>query len=124
MKNVVVRNGASRFPLNAVPDSGIQLLNGSPSGDTSGNQIHSNAVNDNCGDGIAAVLGANNNTIIKNTARFNGDSTLSGQCLSVAAGTFFDLAERSAGAGNAWNPNNLCRTQNGTIPAGVCNPGE
>jgi hypothetical protein len=37
-------------------------------------------------------------------------------------GTFFDLAERAAGAGNVWNPNNQCRTNSATIPGGVCGP--
>jgi len=124
MKNLIERNGANRIVMADISDSGIQLVNGVPGGDTSGNLIHGNSVGNNCGDGIAAVVGANNNTVIKNEARFNGDSTLGGQCLAVAPGTFFDLAERSAGPGNAWNPNNQCRTQSATIPAGVCGPGE
>jgi len=123
MKNIIERNGANRI-IGDVSDSGIQLVNGSPSGDTSGNQIHGNSVSDNCGDGIAAVVGANNNSVIKNVARFNSDSTLGGQCLPASPGQFFDLAERGAGAGNVWNPNNQCRTSSATIPVGVCGPAE
>lgn len=120
-KNIIERNGANR--LGGVSDSGIQLLNGA-TGDTFGNEIVDNFVSDNCGDGIAAVVGAHDNTVKKNSARFNSTSTAGGQCLLVPVGVFFDLAERSAGPGNVWHPNNQCRTNSATIPPGVCNPSE
>ena len=120
-KNIIERNGANR--LGGVSDSGIQLLNGS-SGDTSGNHVQNNFVSDNCGDGIAAVFGAHDNEVLKNSARFNGENTVGGQCLAVGTGTFFDLAERNAGSGNVWNKNNQCRTSSATIPQNVCSPVE
>jgi parallel beta-helix repeat protein len=124
MKNIIESNGANRLQVAGVSDSGIQLVNGVPSGDTSGNHIQNNFVSNNCGDGIAAMIGAHDNTVLKNSARFNGDSTFGGQCLGPPLGTFFDLAERNAGPGNVWNPNNQCRTSSATIPAGVCSPVE
>ena len=121
MKNIIERNGANR--LSGVSDSGIQLLNGA-TGDTFNNQIHNNFVSDNCGDGIAVEIDAHDNTISKNAARFNSTSTYGGQCLAVADGTFFDLAERTPGSGNVWHPNNQCRTNSASIPPGVCGPME
>lgn len=119
VRNTIERNGTNRS--GATGDAGIQLYNG-VNGDTSNNSIVANIVNNNCGDGIVAATGANNNTIERNSVRFNGTSALNGQCLAQLAPTFFDLAERTAGPGNAWNPNNRCRTNSPTIPAGVCGP--
>jgi len=116
--NTLYANGANN-PLGN-PDSGITLV---LAGST-GNVVKNNTVLNNCGNGIVAFNGADNNTIESNTVRFNATS-LTPQCRPVpAVSPFFDLASFSAGAGNTWNANNKCQTQSAGIPAGVCNPGE
>jgi parallel beta-helix repeat protein len=118
-RNQVHANGGNSSAGN--PDSGITLL----AGGSSGNTIVNNTVTGNCGNGIVAFNGAQNNDIRNNVARFNPTSLLP-QCrpASVDLPKFFDLAEFNEGPGNIWNSNNKCRTQSAGIPAGVCNPGE
>jgi parallel beta-helix repeat protein len=113
--NLIERNGTNKNI-----DSGISLLNA----DAANNTIEQNDVSNNCGDGIAARNGAHDNEITKNVARFNGTNTLDGQCVAPIGPIFFDLADRLAGPGNVWDPNNQCLTQSVGIPPGVCNPGE
>jgi hypothetical protein len=114
--NLVERNGE-----NLGIDGGLTLI-GSGSAN---NTITHNDVSNNCGDGISARSGANNNQTVNNEARNNSTSNLAGQCFGPPpAGTFFDLAARADGPGNKWNKNNQCNTQSAGIPAGVCNPGE
>ena len=116
--NTLYANGANNQFGN--PDSGITLGLAA----STGNVVKNNTVLNNCGHGIVAFNGADNNTIVSNTVRFNATS-LTPQCRPVpAVSPFFDLTSQNAGAGNTWNPNNKCQTQSAGIPAGVCNPGE
>jgi parallel beta-helix repeat protein len=116
--NTLYANGANHDLGN--PDSGITLVGAG----SSGNVVKNNTVLNNCGHGIVALNGADNNTIVANTVRFNATS-LTPQCRPVpAVSPFFDLTSSNAGAGNTWNTNNKCQTQSAGIPAGVCNPGE
>jgi Right handed beta helix region len=117
-RNLVHANGGNSSVGD--PDSGITLIGNS----SSGNTVVNNTVLNNCGNGIVAFNGAQNNDIVHNIARFNATSLLQCRPASVDLPKFFDLAEFNEGPGNAWNPNNKCRTQNAGIPAGVCNPGE
>ncbi len=124
--NIVVRNGTNQ---NAVgyPDSGIAVhvdtLGVNPG--STGNQIAGNDVSNNCGDGIELGNGSKPGgnlvaatNVSTNFVMNNSTSTLAGQCRAVVAGTFFDMANRNAGA-NTWNTNNACKTKLG-VPAGVC----
>jgi parallel beta-helix repeat protein len=118
MKNVVTENGVNRGAPSGGIDGGIMLRTGSAN-----NQVKQNTVSNNCGDGITTNNLAHDNVVQQNTARFNSTSTLSGQCDGVVLGTYFDLAQRSVNA-STWDPNNVCRTQNAAVPAGVCGPAE
>lgn len=83
------------------------------------NTVTHNDVSNNFGDGISLRDKANNNTINSNTAKSNTDGRLR---------NFADLTARDAGAGNLWDPDNICNNQfsigANPIPAGVCNAGE
>ncbi len=118
-RNQIDCNGGNNSAGN--PDSGITLL----ASGTSGNTVAYNTVFNNCGNGMVAFNGAQNNNVANNIVRFNATSLLP-QCRpsSVDLPKFFDLAEFNEGIGNIWNPNNKCRTQSAGIPAGVCNPNE
>ena len=91
---------------------------------TSGNQVFSNYVTNNCGDGITLNNGAHHNTVSANVALNNSTSTLGGRCAFAPANTFFDVSDRNEGTGNVWNQNNTCKTQSAGIPAGVCPKGD
>jgi hypothetical protein len=52
------------------------------------------------------MQGSSQNTAVRNTVRFNTT----------------DLTDLSDGSGNTWNVNNICKTEAGNVPAGVCNP--
>ncbi len=114
--NLIDRNGE-----NLGIDGGLTFKGAS----SANNTVTNNDVSNNCGDGISVRFGGNNNQVVNNEARNNSTSTLGTQCFGPPPpGVFFDLAARSAGAGNMWNKNNKCNTQSAGIPPGVCNPGE
>jgi hypothetical protein len=124
--NTIFFNDASGNGLNRPFDSGIYLVDdviGDAIVPTVNNVIAQNTVNSNCGNGISTGTHADNNNIFQNTAKFNGESTDNGKCELTRFGAFHDLAGLG-GTGNTWNDNNVCRTQAGNVPAGVCNPWE
>jgi parallel beta-helix repeat protein len=115
--NIVERNGDN---LSTV-EGGIGL----GGADAKNNVITNNVSSNNCGDGIQlGVASSGNNVVTNNVMRNNGKSALNGMCKPPAAGVFFDLAERYGATGNKINSNNKCETQFGTMPSGICNPGE
>jgi len=124
--NNISGNTVSQNGLNRAFDGGIHITytNSGMINPTTTNSVSSNIVQNNCGNGIAAENHATNNNIFVNTVKFNGNSAQGGTCDNPAAGTFHDLSEAVAGQGNTWNANNVCHTQTGNIPAGVCNPNE
>ena len=125
--NIILGNTANYNGLNRAFDGGIRLTHSFSNNMINPadlNQVLSNTVSANCGDGITAGPEATNNTIASNTAKFNGIGTQDGHCDLPAPGKFHDLDEQLAGQGNVWNANNICHTQTANIPAGVCNPNE
>lgn len=115
--NIVERNGDN---LSTV-EGGIGV--GGPN--AKNNVVTNNTSSNNCGDGIQiGVANPGNNVVTNNILRNNGKTTLNGQCAAAAPGTYFDLVERYGATGNQINKNNKCETQFGTMPAGICNPGE
>lgn len=95
---------------------------------TTGNRISQNTVQNNCGDGIAARLGAAGNTISNNTAILNPiPSSIGshGSCLGAPASPNmnFDLAARDPLSENRWSKTNDCWTYFGILD-GICIPGE
>ncbi len=106
-RNKLIHNGET-----GSNNAGIILF-----GASTGNTITNNDSSDNRGFGIAAVSGPSGNTIVNNVARTND------MVANPAGGVFADLGEIAAGP-NTWNNNNICNTETGTVPAGVCNPGE
>jgi hypothetical protein len=113
--NIVMRNGNNQGLTGGV-DGGIMLLNSG----SNGNLVFQNYVADNCGDGITARNGAQNNNIFLNFSYNNSVSTQGGKCVFAPIGSFFDVSDRAEGPGNTWNKNNSCKSQSAGIPAGVC----
>jgi parallel beta-helix repeat protein len=108
--------------------AGFEDVPGVVSVESTGNRISQNTVDLNCGDGIAARIGAMGNTI-SNNAAFNNPQRTPGSMSSCAwpSPTTIvnsDLAARDPLADNRWSKTNDCWTQFGPIPIGVCNPGE
>lgn len=99
--NEVVRNAIFNVGMNQPMDMGMILMQGS-----SRNAIGSNSISNNQGNGITVFNKSSQNTFTFNSVRFNAT----------------DLTDLSNGSGNTWNPNNLCKTEAGSVPAGVCNP--
>jgi hypothetical protein len=129
-RNWIYRNTVTNNGLNRNFDSGIDLTHSFENSvleEANQNVVLSNQVSNNCGDGVAVGSSinnaANNNNILMNTAKFNGEGSHDGLCDLTRINPFHDLAQYS-GSGNAWNPNNVCHTQTANIPAGVCNPNE
>jgi len=111
--NEIYRNSIFAVGYNDIMDSGISLMQGS-----SRNTITSNSISSNCGNGVTVLHKSQQNTFTLNIARFNG----AGSCPAPPNGTgFADLSDSSTGSGNVWNNNNLCKTEAGSVPAGVCN---
>jgi len=115
--NIIITNQVLRNGLNAShPGNGIQVFNASNGGNSGFNDLQFNFVTDNCGDGIALLNGAHNNNVATNFALNNATNP---KCGEVGFG-FWDLDGATQGAGNIWNPNNVCKTQGPGVPAGVC----
>jgi parallel beta-helix repeat protein len=90
-------------------EAGIEIQTGSNSNVVSGNRA-----THNLGPGITADSGTSGNTFELNVARYNAH-----------AGAGPDVADaNTAPSPNVWNPNNRCDYEAGSVPAGVCNPGE
>lgn len=113
-RNVVRSNGSiAMFEL--FHAGGIALGNGAV-----GVTIAGNDASDNVGWGIGLAPTANDNVIVKNTARGN-------QAGGARSGIGnFEAADLLAfpGTTNTWNDNNRCHIEGGAVPATVCNPGE
>lgn len=75
----------------------------------SNNHIFGNVADTNPEHGITVDSSSAGNIIVKNHATLNVVS---------------DMDDESAAGANTWNPNNICDTQSGSVPPGVCNPGE
>ncbi len=82
-------------------DAGLTMLQGS-----SRNTVTGNSISHNSGNGITVFNKSSQNKVAMNTVRFN----------------VTDLTDVSDGSGNTWNVNNICKTEAGSVPAGVCNP--
>jgi parallel beta-helix repeat protein len=113
-QNVVRSNGTiAMFELSHA--GGIALGNGGV-----GQTIARNDASDNIGWGIGLAPTANDNVIVKNTARGN-------QAGGARSGIGdFEAADLLAfpGTTNTWNDNNRCHVEGGAVPSTVCNPGE
>ena len=107
-RNTVFANGENGFQ-----NAGIYLVGPG----TTGNTVTNNNSSNNLGFGIAAsgVFGTpvSENNIVNNIAKGN-----------TAVFGYADLGEVSGAGPNTWNKNNVCNTEVGTVPTGVCNPGE
>jgi nitrous oxidase accessory protein NosD len=115
--NLILTNQVLRTGLNAShPGNGIQVFNASNGGNSGFNDLQFNYVTDNCGDGIALLSGAHNNNVAANFALNNATNP---KCAEAGFG-FWDLDGATQGTGNAWNPNNVCKTAGPGVPAGVC----
>jgi nitrous oxidase accessory protein NosD len=120
-KSSFYRNTVTGVGLNRQMDSGIVSFQY-----TGSNQIYSNTVSNNCGNGILMRPDSAQNTTSSNVARFNGTSSQQGRCDAPAplGGAFGDLVDQNPLLSNTWNTNNICRVQLGNISAGVCGPNE
>jgi parallel beta-helix repeat protein len=115
--NNVYRNSITNVGVNRAGDAGIYLWQSQ----THTNDVFSNVVTNNCGHGVWAVNSTHDNKIRSNTVKYNGDPQASFPSCEYPQQKYYDLNENSNGAGNVWNANNVCRTQNGSqIPVGVC----
>lgn len=99
--NDISRNAIFAVGTDQSMDAGLTLLQGS-----SRNSIASNSISNNHGYGITVFNKSSQNKVALNTVRFNTT----------------DLTDVSDGSGNTWNVNNICKTEAGSVPAGVCNP--
>jgi parallel beta-helix repeat protein len=90
-------------------EAGIEIQTGS-----NDNVVSGNRATHNLGPGITADSDTSGNVFELNVARNNGQ-----------AGVGPDVADANpAPSPNTWNPNNRCDYEGGSVPAGVCNPGE
>jgi parallel beta-helix repeat protein len=99
--NEISRNAIFAVGTDQSLDAGLTLMQGS-----SRNGIVSNSISNNHGYGITVFNKSSQNKAVLNTVRFNTT----------------DLTDLSDGSGNTWNVNNICKTEAGSVPAGVCNP--
>jgi len=105
----ITRNKVTRNGSRANVQAGIQLQTGS-----NDNTVTRNHANRNLGGGISADSDTSGNVIEGNVALHNG-----------APGAGPDLADANAAPSpNTWDPDNRCEYEAGSVPAGVCNPGE
>lgn len=104
-RNIAHNNGENGFE-----NAGIYVVNGS-----TGNTITNNNSSNNLGFGIAASgAGTSGNNFVNNVALGN----------TFIPGVYGDLGEVDGAGPNMWNNNNTCNTEVGTVPPGVCGPGE
>lgn len=82
------------------------LLYGASNNEISRNAIFAVGTDQSIDAGLTLTQGSSQNTAVRNTVRFNTA----------------DLTDLSDGSGNTWNVNNICKTEAGSVPAGVCNP--
>jgi len=119
--NDIYRNSITNVGLNRANDAGIYMWQTQ----THNNNVFSNVVTNNCGHGFWVVNGTHHNNITGNTVKYNGEPQASYPSCDYPQKKYYDLYEFSNGAGNVFNMNNVCRTQEGSqIPVGVCNPNE
>lgn len=150
--NLVVDNGQNSYtdascagpsyePGKCNVDSGITMI-----GTALRNDVSRNTVMSNNGDGISVRSGANYNKIRQNTSLMNSSTDQSATAASSTCTTvldpftgmlstvcnaapppvqnFWDISNRAGGGSNYFDKNNRCLTQESTVPAGVCGPGE
>lgn len=104
-RNITHNNGENGFE-----NAGIYVVNGS-----TGNIITNNNSSNNLGFGVAASgPGTSGNNFVNNVAL--GNTNL--------PPIYGDLGEVDGAGPNTWNHNNTCNTEVGTVPPGVCGPGE
>lgn len=107
--NMISANGENGFE-----NGGIYLVGAG----TTGNTVVNNNSSNNLGFGIAASgafgVPVTGNNIVNNVAKGN----------TFSPPVYADLAEITGAGPNSWNKNNTCNTETGTVPPGVCNPGE
>src|SRR5207248_1855773 len=105
----ITHNRARQNGSRANGQAGIELQTGS-----NDNVVFANRSNHNLGPGITTDSDTSGNVIKGNVAIHNGK-----------AGVGPDLADANpAPSPNTWDPDNRCDYQAGSVPAGVCNPGE
>jgi parallel beta-helix repeat protein len=105
----ITDNRARRNGSRLNGEAGIELQTGS-----NDNTVTGNRSNRNLGPGITADAGTSGNVVEGNVAVHNGTPRVGP-----------DLADANPmPSANNWDPDNRCHYEAGSVPEGVCNPGE